>query len=283
MIDNGARISPTAHYTGQTWVQNAMSDPSLATPTGRILYTGLRPLHWGLTLLGQPTIDGFLLARHRTIDAYLTQAIEDGTICQVIELACGLSPRGLRFHRRYADRITYIEADLSDMAALKRERLSQAGSLDENHRVVVVDALADDGPNSLAALTSGMDPNLGTALITEGLVNYFDERTAEAMFARFAAALAAFRNGIYLTDLYLNADNDAPLIRAFAGILSAFVRGSVHTFYSSPQVAENALVGAGFRSAIVAKAADHPASGTAANDPGASLVSIARATTSSTR
>ena len=180
MDDDGSRISPTAHYTGQTWVQHAMSDPSLATPEGRLLYTGLRPIHWTLTLLGQPTLDGFLLARHRTIDAYLTEAIEDGSVSQVIELACGLSPRGLRFHRRYGDRITYIEGDLPHMAALKRQKLEQAGSLDENHRVVVLDALADEGPNSLAALTSAMDPNRGTALVTEGLINYFDQSTAES-------------------------------------------------------------------------------------------------------
>jgi len=282
MDDDGSRISPTAHYTGQTWVQHAMSDPCLATPEGRLLYTGLRPIHWTLALLGQPTLDGFLLARHRTIDAYLTEAIEDGSVSQVIELACGLSPRGLRFHRRYGDRITYIEGDLPHMAALKRQELEQAGSLDENHRVVVLDALADEGPNSLAALTSAMDPNRGTALVTEGLINYFDQSTAEAMFSRFAGALAQFPNGMYLTDLYLNRVTNAPLIRAFSGVLSVFVRGSVYTFYPSTEAAENALVGAGFSLASVGSAADHPASATAKRDPGASLVWIARATTSST-
>lgn len=277
--DRGSRISPTAHYTGQTWVHHGLSDPSLATPAGKLLHSGLRPLDLTLSLLGQPTLDGFLLARHRTIDAHLEDAIEDGSVSQVIELACGLSPRGLRFHRRYGDRITYIEADLPDMAALKRRRLRRAGSLDETHRVAVVDALADDGPESLERLTAGMDPDRGTALLTEGLVNYFDQDTAESMFARFARALGPFPTGVYLTDLYLSGDTDTPLIRVFSTALSLFVRGAVHTFHSSPDAAEGALIDAGFRSATVQLVADHAAAGSAGRDPGASLVRIARATT----
>lgn len=277
--DRGARISPTAHYTGQTWVHHGMSDPSLATSTGRLLYAGLRPLDRTLSLLGQPTLDGFLLARHRTIDAYLEQAIEDGSVSQVIELACGLSPRGLRFHRRYGDRITYIEADLSGMAALKRRQLQRSASLTESHRVVTIDALTDDGSDSLAQLTAAMDRNRGTALLTEGLVNYFDQRTAESMFARFARALEPFPTGLYLTDLYLSGDNDKPLVRVFSTALSVFVRGSVHTFYPDPQAAEDALTDAGFNAVTIQLAADNPAAGRAGRDPGASLVRIARAMT----
>lgn len=275
----GARISSTAHYTGQTWIHHGMSDPALATPAGRLLHSGLRPLDRTLSILGQPTIDGFLLARHRTIDAYLDHAIEDGSVSQVIEIACGLSPRGLRFHRRYRNRITYIEADLPEMAALKRRQLQRTGSHGDSHQVIVIDALADDGPESLAHVTATMDPHRGTAIVTEGLVNYFDQATAESMFARFASALEPFPSGVYLTDLYLSSDNDTPLIRAFSTALSVFVRGSVHTFYNGPEEAETALLHAGFRSAALELAADHPAAGKAGTDPGASLVRIVRART----
>lgn len=277
--DRGARISPTAHYTGHTWVRHGMSDPSLATPTGRLFHSALRPLDRMLSLLGQPTIDGFLLARHRTIDAHLDAAIEAGSISQVVELGCGLSPRGLQFHRRYGHRVTYVEADLPDMAALKRRRLDAAGCLSDTHRVVAVDAFADDGPHSLSQLAASLDPDRGTALVTEGLVNYFDQTTAESMFHRFAAALEPFPTGLYLSDLYLTTDSDTPLIRVFSTALSAFVRGSVHTYSWTPDAAVAIFTAAGFRAATVELAANHPAAGSTRRDPGASLVRIVRATT----
>ena len=71
---------------------------------------------------------------------------------QVVEVACGLSPRGWRFAQRYGERITYVEADLPGMAARKRAALDRIGCLSDHHRVVAVDALRDDGPDSLATL-----------------------------------------------------------------------------------------------------------------------------------
>ena len=38
----------------------------------------------------------------------------------MLELACGLSPRGFRFTRKYGGRIRYVEADLPAMAARKK-------------------------------------------------------------------------------------------------------------------------------------------------------------------
>lgn len=274
------RISPTAHYTGHTWVHHGMSDPALDTPTGRLLFGGLWPLERTLSLVGAPTVEGFLISRHRVIDAYLDEAINDGSITQIVEVACGLSPRGLTFHRRYGNRITYIEADLPEMGALKRERLERAGdTLGDAHRVVEVDVLADDGPESIAALLASLDPDAGTAVITEGLINYFDQRTAEGIFRRIASGLSGFRKGLYLTDLYLTSDNRNPLSGIFGAALGVFVRSRVYTFYSSPQEATTALLEAGFDDADIMLAASHPAAGDMTDDPGAALVRVVRATT----
>ena len=87
-------ISPTAHYTGYVWYRHGLSHPGLATPEGRALYHAARPFNFGARSLGGPTLEGFLLARHRAIDALLDQAISSGAVGQVIEVAAGLSPRG---------------------------------------------------------------------------------------------------------------------------------------------------------------------------------------------
>lgn len=274
---DGVRISPTAHYTGHTWVHHGMSDRHLDTSTGWVLFHGLRPVNRTLSILGQPTVDGFLLTRHRVIDAELRAAIDDGTITQIVEVACGLSPRGLTFRREYGDRITYVEADLPEMAELKRRRLRSVGALGDRHRVETVDALVDHGPLSIEELASRLDPAEGTAIITEGLVNYFDRPTAQSMFERFATALVDFPRALYLTDVYLHDDVQNPMIRFFAMGLSAFVRGSVYVFDETPDEMVRAVQRAGFTHVDVLHGSEHPAAGRRAGDPGAAIVRIVRA------
>src|SRR4051812_5453991 len=145
-------ISPTAHYTGHVWGRNGLSHPQLATFEGRLLFDALAPAMTVSRALGGPTLEGLLLARHRIIDELLATAIDEGRVSQVVEIGCGMSPRGWRFAERYRDRLSYVEADLPDMAARKRRALERIGLASDLHRVEEVDALRDEGPRSLAAL-----------------------------------------------------------------------------------------------------------------------------------
>ena len=185
----GDRIGPTAHYTGYVWARNGLSHPELATTEGRVLFDSLQPAMLFSRAIGGPTLEAYLLARHAAIDARLERAIEHGGITQVIEVACGLSPRGWRFANRYGERLRYIEADLPDMAARKRAALQRMGSLTEHHQVRDVDALKDDGPGSLAAVTAELDEQQGLAIITEGLLGYLPTDAVTGIWRRFAGAL----------------------------------------------------------------------------------------------
>ena len=246
-----SRISPTAHYTGHVWLKNGLSDPAFATREGARLHLLLSPFMAGSRALGGPTIDAMLLARHRLIDRILERAIDDGEIGQVIEVAAGLSPRGWRFRNRYGDRLTYVEADLPGMLAHKRRILGALGGEDAHHRTVEVDALADGGATSIDAICRSLDPALGTAIITEGLINYFDTPTVIGMWRRFAAALRRFPRGLYLSDLILRAGNHGALATGFQWLLSAFVRGRVHTHFDSAAEADAAFAEAGLRGALL--------------------------------
>lgn len=241
-----ATISPTAHYTGYVWFANGQSHEAFATRGGRLMYRALHAPNVVLHHAGLPTLEGMLLARHRLIDLRLSQAIEAGEISQVIEVAAGLSPRGWRFANRYGDRITYVEADLPGMIARKREVLAALGGETAAHRTVEIDALADSGPTSIDAICAELDPNRGTAIITEGLVNYFDTPTVIAMWQRFAKALRPFPRSLYLSDLALRDGNGGALVKGFGLLLSAFVRGTVHMHFDSAEHAEQALSEAGF-------------------------------------
>jgi O-methyltransferase involved in polyketide biosynthesis len=238
-------ISPTAHYTGYVWYAHGWSDDAFATRTGRLMYQALRAPNAIAQRLGMPSLEGMLLARHRLIDLRLQQAIDDGEITQIIEIAAGLSPRGWRFASRYGTRITYVEADLPAMRAHKRRILAELGGETAHHRTAEVNALLDLGPTSIAALCAGLDPSQGTAIVTEGLLNYFERDSILGMWRRFAAALRRFPRSRYLSDLMLAGDNRGPLSTGFGWLLSAFVRGRVHLPFATAAEAEHGLEASG--------------------------------------
>lgn len=269
-------ISPTAHYTGETWVRNGLSHPELATWQGRAL-------HWSMLLplaasrtLGGPTLEALLLARHRIIDSLLDDLIRGG-VSQVVEAACGMSPRGWRFSQRYGDRITYVEADLPAMAQRKREALARIGSLGEHHRVADVDVLREGGSGSLESLAGELDPDRGLVVVTEGLLTYFDDETVDELWARLVRILERFSQGVYLSDLRFAKPERGVAERVFDNILGAFVRGKVHVYRGDEATAISSLRGAGFKRAQLHRADEHPAASGLHDDPATSVISIIEA------
>jgi O-methyltransferase involved in polyketide biosynthesis len=273
-VTDPAAISPTAHYTGYVWFRNGLSHPELATGRGRVLFETLRPAMAVSRTLGGPTLEDYLLARHRALDAVLTRAIEELGVTQVIEVACGLSPRGWRFAQTYGERLTYVEADLPDMAATKRQALERMGSLSDRHRVVEMDALRDDGPGSLASVAGTLNADEGLAIITEGLLGYFEHYQVLGMWRRFARALSEFPTGRYLADTYFEQDAAAAHVQAFRTVLSVFVRGRVHVHFADAAEATSALEQAGFTEAAVCRADEVPDAGADGRERSARLARI---------
>jgi O-methyltransferase involved in polyketide biosynthesis len=252
-MSSTGRISPTAHYTGYVWARNGLSHPELETLEGRVLFETLRAPMTVNAVLGRGSLESYLLARHRAIDALLERAIEDGRVAQVIEVAAGLSPRGLRFTRRYGERLTYVEADLPEMVARKRGALERIGSLCDRHRVEEVDALLDQGPGSLGELAGRLDTGAGLAIITEGLLGYLEKDDVRDIWRRFAQTLSRFKHGTYISDIHMGELQNAQ-VRVFRLFLSLFVRGRVHLHFGNEQEILEALRRAGFRSAEVRQA-----------------------------
>ena len=268
MFERGSdAISPTAHYTAEVWRRNGLSDPALGTWQGRALHLGMLPLASLSEMFGVGTLDAFLLARHRLIDEILEDEIAAGRIGQIVEIASGLSPRGLRFRRAHPH-ITYVEADLPAMAERKRAALAEAGA---PHRVADLDALAESGPGSLAELTASLGESAGTAIVTEGLLNYFPRDQVEGIWSRIATALGRFPDGLYLGDLHLQSNNSGAGERLFGLALSAFVRGSVHFPCRDENDAVTTLRAAGFDSVAL-----HPGT-EASSRAGAGRVSVIEA------
>lgn len=198
---SSAHISPSAHYTGYVWYRHHLAEPAFVTAFGRFVHKLLWPVTWGARAGFGLDIEAFLLQRHLQIDAQLTEAIEQQGVRQVVEIACGLSPRGRRFCSRYPY-LRYLEADLPAMAARKRLLLHGEGWLDGRHQVRAVDILAERGNQRLSALFAGLDRTQPVVVITEGLVNYFPLTLIEGFWSRLANELGEFPAATYLTELY---------------------------------------------------------------------------------
>ena len=60
-IEQSARVSPTAHYTGYVWARHGLGHPAFATAEGRLLFTAIRPALKLSQAFGGPTLEGLLL------------------------------------------------------------------------------------------------------------------------------------------------------------------------------------------------------------------------------
>jgi O-methyltransferase involved in polyketide biosynthesis len=265
-------ISPTAHYTGAVWARAGLSHPAFSTLEGRLMFEAGRPITIASRLLRGPTLEGFLLARHRIIDHLLETEINAGRVSQVVEIAAGLSPRGWRFSEVYGDALTYVEGDLPGMAARKRRALERAGGA---HSVVDLDAFAESGPDSLAAVAETLDPAYGVAVVTEGLLNYFDGERVTGLWGRIVETFAAFPALLYLSDLHVRAATGGLLAGGFSALLSAFVGGRMHLHFDDQKDVLSALRAAGFTRATLHAPHEFDLEGT--DGPGASLVRVIEA------
>lgn len=266
-------ISPTALYTSTVWRRHGLSHPAFATFAGSALWTGVAGPRRVVELLGAPHFDALLLARHHAIDTLLAQAIEAGEVTQVVELAAGLSPRGWRFSSRHGPDLTYIETDLPGMARRKVDMLGRAGLIGPGHRVRAVDAFR---PESLRALTDQLDPDRGTAVISEGLINYFPTADVLRLWHSVAESLHRFPHGLYLSDIHLGDAADAITATAKA-LITAFVRGNVYLHFDDQQEAVAALTNAGFDDAELLRPSSFDAE--ASHQPGVDRNLIVKART----
>lgn len=247
-----SRISPTAHYTGYVWYRNGLSPAALATVGGRLFYEAVRPGMWlGRRLTKGLDLETALLQRHYVIDYLLDEAIRTGRIGQLVELAAGLSGRGLRFARRYRRRgLTVVEGDLPGMARRKRRLLERSGILGTHHHIVPLNILVDEGPRSLrAALGPRLQPGVPTAVITEGLLVYFHPSTVGAIWRRLADFLGDYGSGLYLADLHL--EDETPghrLVRLYRAAMDVVASGPTFVTFDDAEQARGALTAAGFSS-----------------------------------
>ncbi|MBC7191868.1 class I SAM-dependent methyltransferase [Marinobacter sp.] len=241
-------ISFTALYTGAVWHRYGLSDDLLATGQGKLLYQLMTPFEAVSKAVIGGNIRTFLLQRHLVIDHLIEKQITENGITQVLEIACGMSPRGIRLREKFP-MIHMVEADLPGMAKRKAASLMAAGRLGQHHQVTPIDILADQGELQLEQVIDRVFDNQEPILvITEGLTAYFHLDTISGFWSRLAAALHQRPGSAYLSETYMMPKQ--PLLRVplktLGGLLGTATRAQVSFHFDGDEQAREHLSGCGF-------------------------------------
>ncbi len=215
---NKDNIAVSALYTAATWHWAGLANADTVTPANAhgvfklvnaymVFYRWLNPRSYSLPYQ--------LLHRHSAIDYLLKHSG-----CQrVIEVACGFSPRAATFSADPA--CWYVEMDLPAMIAHKQAQLEASAA----GRAILarpnLQLRAGDITTHDFAADAGNAP---TAIITEGLMMYFNREQQLPIWRSIATALQA-SDGLYLFD-YIPLSEEPP--RSWLGRMLHHVR--VHWF-----------------------------------------------------
>lgn len=235
-------ISFTAHYTGYIWYQMGISHPAFATAKGKTLAALVHPIEsWAEKYVGG-SMRTTLKQRHTMLDAHLEELIQLHPDLQVLEIACGLSPRGWWF-RQHHPNICYRELDLPDMAATKQAALQQI----EPH---VDDVLSVDlFTEAFANVFKVFDPKRPLVIISEGLINYFEKPLLQQLIQAIATYGRDFKELHYLTDLYPEPTQNklATIIWNSSRLLKLMSRSAFSFHFKTPAEVESFFHKAGFK------------------------------------
>ena len=239
-------ISFTAHYTGYIWYSMGISHPVFATSKGKFLAKVLHPLEsWAEKHVGG-SMRTTLKQRHSIIDDQLTQLIQQHPDLQILEIACGLSPRSWNFRQKFPQ-ITYRELDLPDMAKIKTQALQKLDS--EAPEVLTADIFTHDFEKNFHTF----DSKRPLVIISEGLINYFDKTLLNKLLQGMTEYGQDFTKLHYLTDIYPEPVKNklANFIWSSSKLLKVMSRSSFTFHFINPQEVQSFFSHAGFNTVDV--------------------------------
>ncbi|WP_180182660.1 class I SAM-dependent methyltransferase [Acinetobacter sp. YH01020] len=243
-------ISFTAHYTGYIWYSMGISHPVFATRKGKFLARLVHPLEsWAEKNVGG-SMRSTLKQRHAMIDQHLDQFITQHPQLQVLEIACGLSPRGWNFRTKHPE-IDYRELDLPDMAKIKTQALKQIDP--HAPEVLTGDIFTQD----FERIFQSFDPERPLVVISEGLINYFDQTLLNKLLQGITEYGASFQELHYLTDIYPEPVKNrlARFIWASSKLLKVMSRSAFTFHFQSPAELQQFFTHTGFEEVKVVQPA----------------------------
>lgn len=182
------KIEPTARIVAY---RRSLSDIPFAKEIYNLVKDGGDPIEPSLL---RPDLSPQIEARHKIIDRYLDQS----GIGQVLEIASGLSPRGL--NRTQDEKVRYVELDLPAVIDKKAKIVSQllgASIIPLRPNLHLVSGNALELPD-LERTSTIFDPDKSLAVVNEGLMRYLTMAERARLATNIHALLTKF-GGIWIT------------------------------------------------------------------------------------
>lgn len=137
-------------------------------------------------------------ARYQTIN----QILQEQRFRQVMELASGISPRGLDWSRQNPGTV-YLESDLPTLMRVKAKAMRDSIADDTVLRRGILHCCGVDALNlsSIEDALEYMDPNARLAIVTEGLLLYFNQTEMEHFFDNMRIVLSNHPRAVWIVDM----------------------------------------------------------------------------------
>jgi O-methyltransferase involved in polyketide biosynthesis len=215
-------LSVTALYTCQTWVWGGFPNAQLfAHPEAKRVFDATNAA-LGVSRLFRrdfAPLRESLVHRHAAIDALLKRS----GARQVLELAAGLSRRGVTFSQDPA--LRYTELDLPAVSQRKRallERTAEGRAVLARPNFKLVEADVEE-----AALESWVEPGAPLFAIAEGLMMYLQPQAQRSLWERIARLVERAGAGTFVFDLVPASEQPKPgaVGRALEAAMKAFTGG----------------------------------------------------------
>ena len=209
-------VSPTAKIVGYL----RSRDPSLQIADELTMDVEGKTLLESMTELDSETIGlmGTLFqTRHHAINA----AIAETQTSQVIELASGISPRGLQWARGMPQTL-YVESDLPALMIHKAKLLRNhiLSAADVNHGILHCCGLDVLDEEAFSETLNSIDVSAPFVIVSEGLLLYFDSTELDKFLDNIASILNRYPNAVWITDM-VTQQSLSDLIGSHAGVASA--------------------------------------------------------------
>ncbi len=158
-------------------------------------------------------MSAMLELRYKSLSRLLEKEMAERGITQVLELACGIQPRGLI--ATSSPEITYVESDLPEMAQEKRNLVSELDpkALErDNYRIESLNILdQSDVERVIIAFDSGP-----IAIINEGLLPYLSVEEKGIVTSNIHRVLTT-KGGVWITPDISNSSRMREIIQLFPG------------------------------------------------------------------
>ena len=226
----GSDLTVTALYTNGAWTRQGFPGAELLCSDEADMVFGAVNGFLRLATIGRslPDLAASVIQRHAMLDYLLAEELSGARAPQALEIAAGLSPRGVAFATDTGrDDLDYIEADLPEVIARKRELLSRTTAGQDAVFAPGLHFVSTDAERcDLATLVEADRP---LTIIAEGLCMYLDCSARRRLWSRVARVmeLAGTEGAAFLFDLVPPAEEPRAGVagRLLEGLMKAATGG----------------------------------------------------------